>query len=76
MVRPDLVGVVEIPGLGLGAEPTHDDPGRIGAQIQGLPIQEGGWDKATPVCLCAFAGGSGVQGPKRRQFRAIPADAG
>ena len=40
MVRPSLVGRVEVPRLGRRFERAHDHPRRIGAQIESLPIQE------------------------------------
>ena len=42
MVRPGLVGGIEVPRFGRRLERTHDDPRRIGAQIKSLPVQECG----------------------------------
>ena len=40
MIGPGLVGRIEVSGLSRRLEGPDDDPGRIRAQIQGLPIQE------------------------------------
>ena len=42
MVRPRLVGGIEVPRLGRRLERAHDHPRRIGAQIESLPVQERG----------------------------------
>ena len=42
MVGAGLVGRVEVARFGRRLERAHDDPGRIGPQIKGLPVQEGG----------------------------------
>lgn len=66
-----------MPWLACRAEPAHDDPRRIGMQIQGLSVQETGLGQdVRRSVLSKVVESSGVQGPKRRQFRAIPADAG
>jgi hypothetical protein len=40
MVRPGLVGRIEIARFGRWLERPHDHSGGVGAQIQGLTIQE------------------------------------
>ena len=40
MVRPCLVGGVEVARLGRRLERAHDHPRRIGTQIESLPVQE------------------------------------
>jgi hypothetical protein len=40
MVRPSLVGGVEVPRLGRRLERAHHHPRRIGAQIESLPVQK------------------------------------
>jgi hypothetical protein len=42
MIGARLVGRVEITGLDRRFERPHDDPGRIGAQMQSLSVQEHG----------------------------------
>ena len=42
MIGARLVGRVEIPGLDRRLERPHEDPGRIGAQMQSLSVQEHG----------------------------------
>jgi len=42
MIGACLVGRVEVPGFDRRFERPHDDPGRIGAQMQGLSVQEHG----------------------------------
>ena len=42
MVGARLVGRVEIARFGRRLERAHDDPRRVGAQIERLPVQEGG----------------------------------
>jgi hypothetical protein len=41
MVRACLVGGIEIARFGRRLERAHDHPGRIGAQVESLPVQEG-----------------------------------
>ena len=43
VVRPRFVGGIEVPRLGRRLERAHDDPGRIGAQIESLTVQERGF---------------------------------
>ena len=43
MVRPRLVGRVEIARFGRRLERAHDHPGRVGTQIESLTVQEGGF---------------------------------
>ena len=40
VVRPGLVGGIEVAWLGRRLERAHDHPRRIGAQIKRLPVQE------------------------------------
>ena len=49
MVRPRLVGGVELPRFGRWLERAHDDPRRIGAQIESLTVQERGFWHNTSV---------------------------
>ena len=42
MVRPGLVGGIEVARFGRRLERTHDHPRRIGAQIESLSVQECG----------------------------------
>ena len=53
MVGPGLVRRVEVSGFGRRLEGSDDDPGRIGAQMQGLAVQESGLRQGGP--LASFA---------------------
>jgi hypothetical protein len=43
MVRPRFVGEIEVPWFGCRLVRAHDDPGRIGTQIESLTVQERGF---------------------------------
>lgn len=43
MIRPNLVGRVQVAGFGCRLEGPHNDARRIGAQMKPLPIQERSW---------------------------------
>ena len=49
MIGPDLVGRVEISGFSRRFEGSHHDPGGIGTQVQGLPVQELGLRQRSPL---------------------------
>ena len=49
MVGPGLVGRVEISGFSRRFEGSHDDPGGIGTQMQGLAVQELGLRQSGPL---------------------------
>ena len=53
VIRPPLVGGIQISWFSRRSKWTDDNPGRIGAQVQTLPIQKGDSDKMSLELTCA-----------------------